>query len=63
MDLAVGLLRGSMFEAIILLVLLGLVFWFIVAKEQATTAQRTYFIDLAAELKPSAKKAGKGRLS
>jgi hypothetical protein len=52
-----------MFEAIILLVLLGLILWFILAEEQATSAQRTYFIDLSAELKPSAKKACKRRHS
>ncbi len=61
--MAVGLLRGSMFEAIILLVLLGLILWFILAEEQATSAQRTYFIGLSAELKPSAKKACKRRHS
>lgn len=52
-----------MFEAIMLLVLLGLILWFIVAKEQTTSAQRIYFIDLSAELKPPTKKVGKGRLS
>ena len=63
MDLAVDLLRGPMFEAIILLVLLGLILWFIVAKEQNTSAQKSYFIDLVAELKPSIRKAGKRRHS
>jgi hypothetical protein len=52
-----------MFEAIILLVLLGLILWFILAEEQTPSAQKSYFIDLTAELKPSTKRTGKGRFS
>ncbi len=52
-----------MFEAMILLVLLGLVFWFILAKEQTYSARKVSFIDLAAELKPATKRSAKERLS
>ena len=45
-----------MFEAAILLVLLGLILWFILAKEQTNTAQRSSFINLSAELKPPREK-------
>jgi hypothetical protein len=50
-----------MFEAIILLTLLGVVLWVIVARGKATTARRPNFISLAPELKP-AKKTGRKRL-
>lgn len=52
-----------MFEATILLVMLGLILWFILAKEQTYSARRASFIDLSIELKPAAKKPGKGQLS
>ena len=45
----------------VLLVLLGLILWFIFAKEQTTSARRTHYIELTAELKPSAKKTGKAQ--
>lgn len=51
-----------MFEAFILLILLCLILWFVFTKEQKTSAHRSHFIDLTAELKPSARKTGKGRL-
>ncbi len=52
-----------MFEATILLILLGLVFWFILAKEQTHSSRKVSFTDLAAELKPTTKKSVKERLS
>lgn len=55
--------RGPMFEATILLTLLGLIIWFTLSKGQSSSTQRTYFINLTAELKPPAKKADKCRHS
>jgi hypothetical protein len=52
-----------MFEAIILLVLLGLILWFILAKEQTYSTRKASFIDLSVELKPAVKKSIKGRFS
>jgi len=52
-----------MFEATILLVLLGLILWVILAKEQTGSVRRASFIDLSAELKPAARKSNKERLS
>jgi hypothetical protein len=51
-----------MFEATILLALLGLMLWFIMARGQTRPVRRAFFINLSAELKPPAKKPGKGRL-
>ena len=45
-----------MFEAIILLTLLGVIFWFILSKEKTPSTHRATFIDLTAELRPPAKK-------
>jgi len=50
-----------MFEATLLIALLGLVLWLIMAKGQTRPVRRTFFINLSAELKPPAKKPGKHR--
>jgi len=52
-----------MFEATILLTLLGVIFWFILSKERTPSARRATFIDLTAELKPPGKKADRKRHS
>lgn len=52
-----------MFEAVILLALLGLIIWFIIAREAQSPVRRNPFIELSAELRPPARKSGKGRLS
>ena len=52
-----------MFEAIILLTLLGVIFWFILSKERTPSTRRATFIDLPAELRPPAKKTRRKKLS
>jgi hypothetical protein len=51
-----------MFEAIILLTLLGVIFWFILSKERTPSTRRATFIDLTAELRPPTKKTGRKSL-
>ncbi len=50
-----------MFEAILLLLLLGVIVWFILARGGNQRSHRSTFIDLATELKP-AKKPGRKHL-
>ena len=45
-----------MFEAIILMALLGIILLYIVTGECPKTRRRTTFIDLSAELRPSTEK-------
>jgi len=52
-----------MFEAIILLTLLAVIFWFILSKERTCLTRKATFIDLTAELRPPAKKTGRKSLS
>jgi hypothetical protein len=52
-----------MFEAAILLTLLGLILWFILAKGRAPSTRRATFIDLSAELRPPTKKSVKQQVS
>jgi hypothetical protein len=52
-----------MFEAAILLALLGVIFWFILAKERTSPTRRATFIDLSAELRPPAKRTASKRVS
>ncbi len=52
-----------MVEAIILLTLLGVIFWFILSKEKTPSTHRATFIDLTAELRPPTKKTGRKNLS
>ncbi|MDG5468633.1 hypothetical protein P9J64_09935 [Deltaproteobacteria bacterium IMCC39524] len=52
-----------MFEVLILLTLLGVIFWFILSKERTSSARRATFIDLTAELRPPIKKKGRKNLS
>jgi hypothetical protein len=52
-----------MFEAIILLTLMGVIFWFILSRGKAYSTRRASFIDLTAELRPPAKKTGRRNLS
>lgn len=52
-----------MFEATILLSLLGVIFWFILSKEKTTSTPGTTFIDLTAELRPPDRKTDRKHLS
>jgi hypothetical protein len=48
-----------MFEAIILLALLGVILLFIVTGDQKNRIRKVYFIDLSTELKPATKKSSR----
>jgi len=48
-----------MFEAVILLALLGVILLYIVTGERSHATRRASFIDLSAELKPSTDKRSK----
>ena len=46
-----------MFEAALLLALLGVILWFVLSRERENPVRRASFIDLSAELKPASKKS------
>lgn len=48
-----------MFEATVLLILLGLILWFTLPIKRSSYTQKAHFINLTAELKPPAKKVDK----
>ncbi len=52
-----------MFEATLLLTLLGVIFWFILSKEGTISTPGKSFIDLTAELRPPDKKTERKRHS